>query len=357
MLKTALRVVISVTLLGLILWKTDWPQVRHAFAHLRVQFWLGAVAVLALAQVVSAVRWQYIARELGVARPFLHMLGFYFIGMYFSLVLPTSVGGDVVRAWYLDGNSGKKLNAFLSTFLDRLCGLWVLLILALLGVVFSPLTFPNWIRWSVFACVGAGVAGMLSLPILYRFRDKLPGKIQKLLDALLAVPSWRVLIIPVVLSVLVQISNVVVVWLVGLAIGADVPGTFYWILVPLVSLLMMLPVSVNGMGVREGGMVLLLAPFGVSEGTALTLAFLWFAVTVTVSLEGGLVYLFGRFPRPEVADPESAGEQLANESPRSPEVGTEPNPGAEKTSSEEDEHGRFNSDPDQGREGQYPAVA
>ncbi|MGF1579591.1 MAG: lysylphosphatidylglycerol synthase transmembrane domain-containing protein [Gemmataceae bacterium] len=345
MFKTVLRVVISVGLLGLIAWQTDWPQVQHAFTHLRLEFWLGAVAVLAMAQLVSALRWQYLAQRLGLHRPIGHMVGFYFIGMYFNLVLPTSVGGDVVRAWYLDGNSGHRLKSFVSTFLDRLCGLWVLLILGFLGVVCSPLAFPDWIRWTVFACVGGGVVGMASLPVLCRHRHNMPTKLRKLLEAILALPSWRVLVVPVALSVIVQVANVLMVWLVGLSLGAEVPGAFYWILVPMVSLLMMMPVSVNGMGVREGGGALMEAPFGVSQGSALTLAFLWFAVTVTVSLMGGLVYLFGRFPRPEV------------EPPRSPVVGTEPNQDAEKTSSEEAKHGCFSSDPDQGRTRQYPAAA
>jgi uncharacterized membrane protein YbhN (UPF0104 family) len=59
----------------------------------------------------------------------------------------------------------------------------------------------------------------------------------------------------------------------------------------MVSLLMLLPISVNGMGVREGGMVLFLLPLGVDESSAVTLAFLWFATGVAVSLMGGVVYL------------------------------------------------------------------
>jgi uncharacterized membrane protein YbhN (UPF0104 family) len=88
------------------------------------------------------------------------------------------------------------------------------------------------------------------------------------------------------------------VWLVGRALGAGVPDAYYWIVVPMVSLLTLLPVSINGMGVREGGMLLFLRPLGVTDATALSLAFLWFASFSVVGLLGGLVYLFGRFPRP-----------------------------------------------------------
>ena len=90
------------------------------------------------------------------------------------------------------------------------------------------------------------------------------------------------------------------VWLIGVAIGAEVPAGYYWILVPMVSLLTMLPVSINGMGMRESAMVLFLAPLGIAESVAVTLALLWFAVFLAVSLMGGVVYLVGSFQRPVV---------------------------------------------------------
>src|SRR5262249_43135673 len=99
------------------------------------------------------------------------------------------------------------------------------------------------------------------------------------------------------LSFVVQTANVMLVWLVGLAIGAPVPASYYWVLVPMVTLLTLLP-SLNGIGVREGGMILFLKPLGVDESTALTLSFLWFSVFTAASLGGAGIYLFGNFARP-----------------------------------------------------------
>src|SRR5262249_5560543 len=107
--------------------------------------------------------------------------------------------------------------------------------------------------------------------------------------------------------------------------------SYYWVLVPMVSLLTLLPVSVNGMGVREGATALFLAPLGVGEGTALSLAFLWFAASAAASLGGGVVYLFGRFPRP------------ADRAGASVEVQTD--------------HGPVGGDSGQGRAGQPRAAA
>jgi uncharacterized membrane protein YbhN (UPF0104 family) len=259
------------------------------------------------------------------------MVGFYFIGMYFNLLLPTSVGGDVVRAWYLDGQSGKKLLAFLSSFLDRLCGLYVLLAIACVGVLISPQPLPDWMVASVWSLAAGGLASLALLPILLRYRDRAPGRLGRILTALHSLPSLRILAWPVLLSVVVQVGNVVLVWMIGEAIAAPVPVTFYWVLVPLVSLLTLLPISVNGMGVREGAMTVLLASVGVGQGTALTLSFLWFAVSATVSLAGGLVYMFGRFPRPQLA--------------------------TALTEEVEQQHGLICCHSDQGRTGQPKAVA
>jgi len=102
------------------------------------------------------------------------------------------------------------------------------------------------------------------------------------------------------LSLVVQSANVVVLWLAGLSLGVGVPASYYWILVPVVTLLTLFPVSLNGMGVREWGTVLLLAPLGVGAEAATALAFLWFLTFGAVSAAGAGFYLFGRFPRFEV---------------------------------------------------------
>jgi uncharacterized membrane protein YbhN (UPF0104 family) len=299
------RLAVSLGLLGWVAWRTDWEQVGQAFGQLRAGWWLAAAGTLVLAQLASAARWRLLAMPLGFRRGYSSMAGFYFIGMYFNLVLPTSVGGDVVRAWYLDGRSGRRLPAFLSVFLDRLSGLAVLLALAVLGVLLSPRPLPAWVHLSVWGAAGAAVLGLVLLPLVARLRVGASRRARTVLDGLAAVRSPRLLVSSTLLSAVVQAANVVLVWMVGQAIAAPVPGSYYWVLVPMVSLLTLLP-SINGVGVREQAMVLFLAPLGVGEGTALTLSFLWFAVGVAVSLAGGLVYLFGRFPAPpadEAADP------------------------------------------------------
>ena len=293
-----IRLLVSVALLAVVAWRTDWAHVAEAFAHLQVWLWLAALGLFVLTQVVSGLRWQLLARPLGFQRPLRQFVGITYIGMYFNLLLPTSVGGDVVRAWYLHGGNGRRTPAFVTVLVDRLSGLMVLLTLACGAALFCPIHLEPWVRASVWGAAGCALLGAAVLPLLARWTGRF-DRVRRLIEAtqMYRRRPW-LLLGTTALSVVVQVANVVIVWLIGEAIQAPVPGAYYWIVVPMVSLLTLLPISVNGMGIREGGMVLFLNPLGVNEGTALTLAFLWFTVFTAASLCGGAVYLFGRFGQP-----------------------------------------------------------
>jgi uncharacterized membrane protein YbhN (UPF0104 family) len=292
--KTA-RFLVSGALLGWLARRTDWSQIADAFGHLRLDLWLGALGLYLLTQLVSAVRWQMLARPLELHNPWPQFLRFYFVGMYFNLLLPTSVGGDVVRAWYLDGGRGRRFAAFLSVLVDRCSGLLVLLALACVAVFLCPVPLERWIVATVWGTAGCAVLGLAALPFLLRSTNRF-ARSKRLLGGFRVYLGKPGLVLGSAgLSLFVQAGNVVLVWLIGRAIGAPVPGSYYWILVPMVSLVTLLPIS---MGIREGSMVLFLKPLGVNEGTAMSLAFLWFCVFTAAGLCGAGVYLFGNLSRP-----------------------------------------------------------
>jgi uncharacterized membrane protein YbhN (UPF0104 family) len=323
-----LRLLVSVCLLAGIAWKVDWTDVGVALTHLQPAYWLAAVGLLLLSQVASARRWQLFARELHFERSIPQLFCYYLIGMCFNLVLPTSVGGDIVRALYIEGNSRRRLAAFAAVFLDRLSGLLVLIALACGAALLSPQPLEWWIMCSVWGVAGAAVLGLAAVPLVLRWRV-LPLPHQHRLQTVVnALRSPRALGEATALSLFVQSANVLVVWLLGVALVLPVPSGYYWVIVPMVSLLTLLP-TVGGTGVREWGMYVFLAPVGVDAARAVTLSILWFAVNVTVSLIGGVVYLCGAFPRPGAA-PSSEGE------------------GAD---------GSVSRDPDQEREGQLDQAA
>jgi uncharacterized membrane protein YbhN (UPF0104 family) len=315
------RLLGSVILVGLLAGRIDWRQVASAFAQLDAAYWLLALGLYLLTQGVSAARWQMLGHMLGLGGRWRDYLAYYFIGMFFNLVLPTSVGGDVVRAWYLTksgrrvggGNDGKTtvastsgsllapgLAAFLSVLADRVNGLVVLIGVACMATLCCPTPLPGWIVALVAAMGAVGLLGLAVLPFLPWLRKRLPmhRRLTPLLDgAHLCLRDRRGLIGVTLLSLVVQLANIVLAWLVGQGLGLQVPLLYYGVLIPLVSILTLLPISLNGMGLREAGTVLLLGPLHVSSAAAVTLSLLLFAVYAAASLLGGAVYLFGRSPR------------------------------------------------------------
>jgi uncharacterized membrane protein YbhN (UPF0104 family) len=295
--RTYIRIGVSALLIALFAWRIDWTDVAERFANLRVEMWFAAVGIYVIAQLAIARRWQLYARELHFEHTFSQYCAYSFIGMFFSLVLPTSVGGDLMRVWYLNGQSGRKWPALASVVLERLNGLVILVATACIGVLISPIELPRWIVGSVWAVAACAVLGFASIPILRDWEKLSIERRLQLKTFLELLRSPRLLIESTLLSILVQAAAVLLLWCLDIGLGLGVPVVYYCVLIPMVSLLMMLPISVNGMGVREGGTVLFLMPLGIEESAALTLAFLWFTTSVAVSLMGGAVYLFGAYPK------------------------------------------------------------
>ncbi len=288
--KKVAQLAVSAGLMAVLAWRTDWGRLGQAVSGLHFGWWLAAAAAYAGAQVVSSIRWQLLAGPLGFSGSVWRFTRLYFIGMFFNLLLPTSVGGDVVRAWLLDGRPGRRLAAMSSVLLDRASGLLVLLLVGCAGVAMCPFTLPHWIPVGVGVTAGSCLGGVALTPWVVRWSQRLERLRRATEMAQVYLHHPRLVLGTSGLSLVVQAANVGVVWLVGRAMGDPVPGAYYWIFVPMVSLLTVLPVSFNGMGIREATTVLFLTPLGVSESTALCLAFLWFCVLAAGSLLGGVVY-------------------------------------------------------------------
>jgi uncharacterized membrane protein YbhN (UPF0104 family) len=298
--KSYLRILGSAVLVTLVASRLDWPQLGAAFATLDARYWFAALAVYLLAQLASSLRWQRMARPLGFDLPYLRYVALYFVGMFFNLVLPTSVGGDVVRAWYLGGPVGRRGAAFLTVVAERGTGLVLLMVLACGAAILAPAELPRWMVMILIALGGALFGGVAALPFVHLLtRLPLVGKkfvrVAEVADTYVRMPG--LLAVAAALSLLVQLASVAQVWLVARGLGLDVSFGYLAVAVPLVTLLTLVPISVNGMGLRELGLVVLLAPAGVTSAQAVTLSLLGFAVTVAASLAGAAVYLAGPYPR------------------------------------------------------------
>ena len=303
-MKKKWRILVSVILIAVLAWRVDWAPALAALARANWALWAAGLGVYLFAQVVSALRWRKLAHVQGFGGSRRRYLAYYFIGMFFNLVLPTSIGGDMTRTWYLVTREGaglprekRQVAGFMSVSGDRLNGLFALIGVAGVAVLCCPTPMPPWIWWTVGGlAIGAGAAVMI-LPWAGALLATVPRLHWLAEPASRYVHSPRTLLVATVLSFVVQGANVLLACLLGTALGLPVPPAYYGVLAPLVALLALLPISLNGMGLREAGTVVLLMPLGVGAGEAVTLAVLTFAVYTAASLGGGAVLLLGHFPR------------------------------------------------------------
>lgn len=257
----------------------------------------GAAGLIALALAASAVRW---ALVLGPAAPPVTFLcRVYFIGWFFSLFLPTSVGGDAARAVALSRGGAPAGEGVASILLERILGVLALIAYFVVGaVVATPgaqgllshmrLRIPG---WGVFVAIIVGVAAVAcGAHVTRRVRALTP-----LLDA--AGRLWREfrgspsrMLRAVGVSLLVQALYILSWYQLGMALGLALPLRDLLLCVPLVSLAAMLPVTLSGLGVREGAWSLLLTPLGIASANAVAFSLSYYVAGVAVGLVGGLLF-------------------------------------------------------------------
>jgi hypothetical protein len=310
LLRRALRIATSLGIVAYILVDVDRPDLVHAFSNVRPRPFAVALAIYLAGQVLSAGKWWVLGRSVGLDRPLGQYIRFYFLGMFFNLFGPSTIGGDVARGLYLAGGQRPEL-ALNSVLFDRVSGLALLMALGALGL----LAFPGFgLPWPLTAGIVAGgtalVLGWWSCPRLVRFLP--PGsRVVRLVETELG-PFWRdrwLLARAAAISVVFHLSQVVVQWMLVQAAGARVPLSYCLVFHPVISVMTALPVSVGGLGVREGGYLYFLTRIDVDDSIAVTVGLLWFALTVIGGLLGGALFVGSgaELPRLRVA----AAERLA----------------------------------------------
>ena len=270
-----------------------------------------ALVVYLLSQVLSAGRWMLLARPLGFKNPFKEIGAYYFIGMFFNLFAPGTVGGDVSRVYYLARNDKthwdeagwavSTVPAAVSVFVDRAVGMAVLVWLGAIGLVFFPeYPVPTPIRLLTFALAAGLAVGGAAIPFLRRFlpEDGHPIVV-KLRFALRAYRTqWGVIPQAILVSFLLHLIQAWIHLLVGQALQIDIPFSYCIIVYPLVGTFAAIPISLNGLGLREGGYLFLLGLIGINSEKGVAFGLLLFLIVAADSLIGGLVFLVKKGPKP-----------------------------------------------------------
>ena len=303
-----LKALISLGLLVFFLTRIDFFHFLDVLAAAKFSYIALALSIYIAGQMASSLRWALLARALRFETRYKDFASFYFIGMFFSMFTPSTVGGDVGRVFYLaraGGNlkegarAGAAASATISVLADRAVGMAVLVWIGAVTVALFPAYgLPATIRYVTYAIALACLLGILALPLLSRV---LPGKAHRIGKSLhLALQSyprhWRTLVFAMLLSLFVHSLQVWMHVLLGRALDFDIPWSYAFIIYPLVGTFSALPVSLNGIGLREGGYLFFLTRIGVSSEKAIAFGLLWFIVIALSSLIGGLLFVLRRAP-------------------------------------------------------------
>jgi glycosyltransferase 2 family protein len=298
------RVIVSAVLLAVLVSKIHpedlLPEQRQLST---VAFLVAGLLITGLGIVLSAWRWQRVLEVFDARLPLRILTGHYFAGQFVGNVLPSTVGGDVVRVSRAATTTGSGSVAFASVVLERLTGFIVLPLLVFVGFLFRPSLLDNnhgWIALAI-ACGTLVLLGGILLVVGHpriagRFAERenwmrFVGAVHIGIDRLRRQPRDVLGVLGA--AIVYQLSIVLAVYCASKALDISVPNAALLAFVPAVAMAQTVPLSVSGFGVREGMLVLLLHPLGVSTSSAVALGLFWYGMLLVVSLLGAPAFAVG----------------------------------------------------------------
>ena len=303
-----LRIAVSFLMLGVLWWRfpeINWADLIPAWNRDTILWLLAATTMTFIGIVLSAVRWQVVLRALGLRERLRLLVQLYFAGQFVSNVLPTTIGGDVLRVSRLSKINGQPETSFASVALERLTGWIVLPLITFFGLVIN--TGLRQLGRATLLALAVAVVTLVALVVVLlaanhpklggryastegwrRFVDAIHRSVTELrrqpLAALAILAAGLVYQVALCLAALMVAAALGFSWL-----GLTALLAFY----PAVLILQVLPIGIAGLGVRESAFVLFLVPLGVPAEKAVALGLVLYAINVVASLFGAPAFAVG----------------------------------------------------------------
>jgi glycosyltransferase 2 family protein len=306
-MRRTVRVVATLVLTGLctvyLLWKIDLSETAETVRNAHVGYLLGSLAIMLGTVLPMAWRWQLLLAVRGIADRLGWLFRAYLVSYTAGQVLPTAVGGDAMRIY--EGtrrHPGRGGDMAGSVLLERALGGAATLALAAVGFALAIGRYDVgaylWIEL-VFV-VGTVVLGFVffsrtarrplarSVPLLRRLRLERP--LRAVYEGIHAYRAHARLLVGVTAVTLVlQALRVLAIWLAGRSAGVELSPRIYYVMGPLLFLVMLVPFTINGLAVREAFFVSFLGTVGVDADAAFATGFLFFVVTIAMAAPGGII--------------------------------------------------------------------
>jgi uncharacterized membrane protein YbhN (UPF0104 family) len=312
-LRQSVKFFISVGLFAILIRTVDWSGVRGVLVKADPQLLAVAMLALAVAVLLAAWRWSLCASASAIALP----RGFYvratYAATFMGQMLPAGVGVDAVRVAYLMHGRTRLTRALQALLLDRLIGVAAVIVVMGAGLPLMWNRLPLALRLLSIALMagllgaGGGLWLFARLPFIANFRGS--GRRRKLIDLILAVRGSilsRDVLYAFLVSVVFYCVNIAGVRWFAAALGLDVPYVLLLAIVAMAIFLSLMPISLNGWGVREGAMVVGLSALSVSRESALAISLLYGAGSAIATLPGAFIWAMRR--RHVVEDAETRPE-------------------------------------------------
>jgi len=300
----AARIVASVTMLAILISRLHLSGLLPARHHSAVAFLLVALVVTLTGIVLSALRWQRVLVALEVPTRVRTALNLYLAGLFVGNFLPSTVGGDVVRITRLSRIRGERTGPFASVVLERLTGWLVLPIITIAALLANPglLHLGHATRLAVavslvtlfLLAVMTALAGHPRLGGRLTQREgwmRFVGAVHLGLDQFRRRPAAAVEVLAVAFAY--QLAVALAAYLAAGALDLSVGWTAILAFMPVVAIVQVLPLTVGGLGLREGAFILFLGPLGVSTSQAIALGLLVYFLNLAVSLLGAPAFAAG----------------------------------------------------------------
>jgi len=285
LLRAAAYLLVSITLLWLV-WR--WFDGAGAWARLQSAnpAWLAlALALLTVQLILSALRWRLTSNQLGLPLSSATAIGQYYISMLCNLTLPGGIVGDAGRAWHNRTQAGLGASAA-AVVLDRLAGQLAMITTLMLGLAWQ-------LRATVATHTGwwlATLAGVLVLVAASKYTPT-PAWLDRLTQWMkLAWFAPSVWLRQLVLTLVILLCSLLAFYACAQAVGAQLPAESALLVLPATLLVMVLPVSVAGWGLREAAAAVIWPIAGVASDVAVA-ASVAYGIVATASALPGLWWL------------------------------------------------------------------
>jgi uncharacterized protein (TIRG00374 family) len=303
-----LKVAVSVGLIAYLLSRVGIEDLVEVMRSASANYVYLLVALLLYfgAIAVGAVKWQILLNAQGISVPLGSLLSFTFVGLFFGNFLPTNVGGDLVRGYDLARHTQLPAETAISVLVDRMMGLiafvFVAVVMALL-VVYSEGQVALWEVAAIAALVLLALCGVFAIMLSDRLRaqmrrlfgisflSRLVPLYDRLSTALSAYRrSYAALAVCFCISILVLTIGSVVNYLISLSLGGGISLLHIFLFTPLITFVLLIPISLGGIGLNQSAYVFFFNLVGVPEQRSLAISLIMQAIIIISSLPGGVLW-------------------------------------------------------------------